>query len=219
MRLRVQCHNTPSSQTPLTAHACRAKYAQRPLRGQPSLELPYRCTYVTILKPPVRGGSRGGCARICFGARPGTCSSRQAGPVRGGRRYRRPLAKGGRMYFLTKCILAFTTLLDHLVHMFNNCQIPFQDALRSSNSRLSSPLPGTAPNFTNAEDRGAVLTIVNGFLLVVMAIFMVIRAYTKPVIIRKLSWDDLTVSISAIGAFALYGFLVWGELAPFYLAY
>ena len=81
------------------------------------------------------------------------------------------------------------------------------------------PPPGTTPNFTNAEDRGAVLTIVNGFLLVVMAIFMVIRAYTKSVIIRKLSWDDLTVSISAFGAFALYGFLVWRKLALFYLAF
>ena len=81
------------------------------------------------------------------------------------------------------------------------------------------PPSGTAPNFTNAEDRGAVFIIVNGFLLVVMAIFMLIRAYKKSVTIRKLSCDDLTVSICAIGAFALYGFLVWGKLALFYLAF
>ena len=123
------------------------------------------------------------------------------------------------MYFLTKCILAFTTLLDHLVHMSQQLPNSFRGGPAILQLPALKPPPGTAPNFTNAEDRGAVLTIVNGFLLVVMAIFMVIRAYTKSVIIRKLSWDDLTVSISAIGAFALYGFLVWGELAPFYLAY
>ena len=81
------------------------------------------------------------------------------------------------------------------------------------------PPPGMAPNFTNAENRGAVLIIVNGILLAVMAIFMVIRVYAKSVIIQKLSWDDLTVSFSAFGAFALYGFLVWGKLAPFCLSY
>lgn len=81
------------------------------------------------------------------------------------------------------------------------------------------PPPGTVPNFTNAENRGAVLIIVNGTLLVVMAMFMVIRVYTKSVIIRKLSWDDLTISFSAFGAFALCGFLVWGELVPFCLPY
>ena len=81
------------------------------------------------------------------------------------------------------------------------------------------PPPGTAPNFTNAENRGAVPIIVNGILLAVMAMFMMIRAYTKSVIIRKLSWDDLTVSFSAFGAFALYGFLVWGKFTPFCLFY
>ena len=81
------------------------------------------------------------------------------------------------------------------------------------------PPPGTAPSFTNAENRGAVLIIVNGILLAVMAMFLVIKVYTKSVIIRKLSWDDLIVSFSAFGAFALYGFLVWGKLALFCLSY
>lgn len=121
--------------------------------------------------------------------------------------------------FLGKRIVADTTVLDHLVHMS-------QPLLNSTPGDLTvlqvpalEPPPGTVPNFTNAENRGAVLIIINGILLAVMAIFMVIRVYTKSVIIRKLSWDNLTISFSAFRAVTLYAFLVLGKMAPFCLFY
>lgn len=107
---------------------------------------------------------------------------------------------------MTNCIVSVTSRLDRLIHMSQS--LPVSSLGEPAVSRLPglTPPPGTTPDFTDAESRGSVLIIVNGILLVVMAIFMVIRAYTKLVIIRKLSWDDLTVSLSALGAFALYGF-------------
>ena len=40
-------------------------------------------------------------------------------------------------------------------------------------------------------------------------VFVAIRVYTKLAIIRKVSWDDLTISFSALGAIALYVLFLW----------
>lgn len=81
-----------------------------------------------------------------------------------------------------------------------------------------TPPPGIYPNFTNPKSRGPVLVITNGMLLAFMAIFIAIRAYTKLAIVRKVSWDDLTVSLSALGAVALYVLYVWRKSFPFHVA-
>lgn len=40
-------------------------------------------------------------------------------------------------------------------------------------------------------------------------VFLAIRVYTKLAIIRKVSWDDLTISFSALGAITLYVLFLW----------
>ena len=55
------------------------------------------------------------------------------------------------------------------------------------------------------------LIIVNGILLALMMIFIAIRFYTKLAVIRKVSWDDLTASLSALGPITLYVLFVWGK--------
>ena len=75
------------------------------------------------------------------------------------------------------------------------------------------PPPGVTPNFAHPEDRGPVLVFVGGILSALMLIFIGVRAYTKLVIVRRVSWDDLTISFSAFSAFGLYIMFVWGMLA------
>ena len=66
------------------------------------------------------------------------------------------------------------------------------------------PPPGVTPDFMHPRNRGPVLIIVNGILLALMMILIATRFYTKLAIIRKVSWDDLTASLSALGAITLY---------------
>ena len=77
-----------------------------------------------------------------------------------------------------------------------------------------TPPPGVIPNFAHPMDRGPVLTIVNGILLALMMIFIALRVYTKLAIVRKISWDDLTVSLSALGSIFLYILFVWRTTLP-----
>ena len=72
-----------------------------------------------------------------------------------------------------------------------------------------TPPPGITANFTNSRNRGPVLIIVNGILLGLMTVFIAIRFYTKLAIVRKVSWDDLTISFSVLGAITLYILFVW----------
>lgn len=72
-----------------------------------------------------------------------------------------------------------------------------------------TPPPGTTPNFTHPTDRGPVLIVVNGILLALMMVFIAIRSYTKLAIVRKVSWDDLSVCLSALGGITLYLLFVW----------
>lgn len=72
-----------------------------------------------------------------------------------------------------------------------------------------SPPQGIIPNFAHPDNRGAILVIVNGVLLVLMAPFVAIRAYTKIAIVRKASWDDLTIALAFLGVLALYVLYSW----------
>ena len=75
-------------------------------------------------------------------------------------------------------------------------------------SGLTAP-PGVIPDFAHPRNREPVFIIVNGILLALMMIFIAIRFYTKLAIIRKVSWDDLTASLSALGAITLYVLFFW----------
>ena len=74
------------------------------------------------------------------------------------------------------------------------------------------PPPGVIPNYAHPENRGPALVAVGGVMLVLMMGFLMNRLYTKARIVRKFSWDDLTVSLSALGAIALYIMCCWGKL-------
>ena len=67
-----------------------------------------------------------------------------------------------------------------------------------------TPPPGVESNFQNPEDKGPTLVIVGGILLALVVISLLNRAYTKLCIIQKVSWDDLTISLSAVGAIIWY---------------
>ena len=77
-----------------------------------------------------------------------------------------------------------------------------------------APPAGVVPNFTNPESKGPIFVIVGTILLVLMVVFLSNRIYTKSFIVRKLSWDDLAVSLSALGAVALYVMCIWGIISP-----
>ena len=75
------------------------------------------------------------------------------------------------------------------------------------------PPPGVIPDFTNPESNGESLIITGAILLTFVIVAVASRAYTKLCIIQKMSWDDLTLYLSAIGAIASYGVCVWGNIA------
>ena len=66
------------------------------------------------------------------------------------------------------------------------------------------PPPGVILNFTNPKNQGPKLIVVGAILLTLVVIALVNRAYTKLYIVRKTSWDDLTICLSAIGAIVSY---------------
>ena len=76
------------------------------------------------------------------------------------------------------------------------------------------PPPGVVSDFIHPENKGQVLVAVNGVLSALMLIFIVVRAYTKVVLTKKLSWDDLTILIASISAFALYVLFAIGMFRP-----
>ena len=101
--------------------------------------------------------------------------------------------------------------LDHSFHMSLPISSSDQEDPAVSNLPGLTPPPGFTPDFTHPRNREPVLIIVNGILLALMMIFIAIRFYTKLAVIRKVSWDDLTASLSALGAITLYVPFVWGK--------
>ena len=81
----------------------------------------------------------------------------------------------------------------------------------------STPPPGIIPNFENPENRGPLLVKVGAVLVGLMMVFVMNRVYTKVWIARQVMWDDLTVSLSTVGAILSYILLVWGKKPAVYL--
>lgn len=74
------------------------------------------------------------------------------------------------------------------------------------------PPPGISPDFLNPENQGPILVAVGGLMISFMIPLLINRIYTKTCIVRKFAWDDLTVSLSALGAIALYTICCCGRL-------
>ena len=75
---------------------------------------------------------------------------------------------------------------------------------------LPPPL-GLVPNFTNPENQDSRLIVVGATLLTLVVIALMNRAYTKLFIIRKTSWGDLAISVSAVGAIVSYFLCMLGK--------
>ncbi|MCJ1401458.1 hypothetical protein MMC11_004671 [Xylographa trunciseda] len=73
-----------------------------------------------------------------------------------------------------------------------------------------TPPPGVESNFVNPQNQSLSFLLVTSFLFGVMAVFFVNRIYTKALIVRKYSWDDLTIVIAFISAIAYYVASIWG---------
>ena len=76
-----------------------------------------------------------------------------------------------------------------------------------------APPPSVIPDFASPENKGPRLIIAGAILLAFVVLALANRAYTKLCIVRKTSWDDLTVSLSAVGAIASYAACVFGNFS------
>ena len=76
-----------------------------------------------------------------------------------------------------------------------------------------APPPGVIPNFTNPKNIGPRLAIFGAILLTFVIIALANRAYTKLCIVRKVSLDDFTISLAALGAITYHGLCVFGNQA------
>lgn len=79
-----------------------------------------------------------------------------------------------------------------------------------SNSPATQPPAGVESNFSNPRNQSQLLLVVTSFLLGIMGIFFLIRVYTKSFMVRKYSWDDLTMIFAVLGSAAFYAASVWG---------
>ena len=59
-----------------------------------------------------------------------------------------------------------------------------------ANEPALAPPPGVVPNFVNPYNQGPILLVIGSILIVLMAVLVSVRAYTKIYIQRKLAWDD-----------------------------
>ena len=74
---------------------------------------------------------------------------------------------------------------------------------------LAPPI-GVKPNFANSESDGYIVIVVGSIFLVLMIFFMSIRAYSKIVIAKAATRDDLTCSIGGLLTIAYFSISVVG---------
>ncbi|MCJ1392999.1 hypothetical protein MMC18_005871 [Xylographa bjoerkii] len=79
-----------------------------------------------------------------------------------------------------------------------------------SNVSALAPPPGVESNFVNPQNQSLSFLLVTSILFGVMAIFFVNRICTKALIIRKYTWDDLTIVLAFISSIAYYVVSIWG---------
>ena len=52
------------------------------------------------------------------------------------------------------------------------------------------PPPGVKPNFTNPESRAPDVLLTTGIITALMLIFVLLRLYTKAVVLKSFGWED-----------------------------
>lgn len=65
----------------------------------------------------------------------------------------------------------------------------------------------------NPEEKWSTLVIVGAILLAFLLIALANRVYTKLCIVQKVSWDDLTIALLAVGAIVWYTVCAWCKTA------
>ncbi|MCJ1382008.1 hypothetical protein MMC17_005120 [Xylographa soralifera] len=73
-----------------------------------------------------------------------------------------------------------------------------------------APPPGIESNFVNPQNQSLSFLLVTSTLFGVMTIFFINRIYTKVLIIRKYTWDDLTIIIAFTSSIAYFVVSIWG---------
>ncbi|MCJ1285460.1 hypothetical protein MMC26_004800 [Xylographa opegraphella] len=73
-----------------------------------------------------------------------------------------------------------------------------------------APPPGVESQFVDPQNQTLSFLLVTSILFGVMTIFFVNRIYTKAFIIRKYTWDDLTIIIAFTSSIAYYVVCIWG---------
>ncbi|MCJ1421743.1 hypothetical protein MMC32_008109 [Xylographa parallela] len=73
-----------------------------------------------------------------------------------------------------------------------------------------APPPGIESQFVNPQNQSLSFLLVTSILFGVMTIFFLNRTYTKAFIIRRYTWDDLTITVAFISSVAYYVVSIWG---------
>lgn len=79
-----------------------------------------------------------------------------------------------------------------------------------SNYSVIQPPAGISSDFLNPKTQNQPLLGVTSLLLGIMGIFFLNRVYTKSFIVRKYSWDDLTLTFGVVGSITYYVAFIWG---------
>ncbi|MCJ1475064.1 hypothetical protein MMC13_003724 [Lambiella insularis] len=79
-----------------------------------------------------------------------------------------------------------------------------------SNVSALSPPAGVKSNFVDPENQSLSFFIVTSILLGIMVVFFTNRVCTKMIIIRKFSWDDITIVLAFMSSLAYYVASIWG---------
>ncbi|KAK0516328.1 hypothetical protein JMJ35_000931 [Cladonia borealis] len=85
-----------------------------------------------------------------------------------------------------------------------------QESYALSNTPTIQPPPGVEPNFVNPANHGQALIAVASLFLGLTSIFALARAYVKTCIVRKYSWDDLSLFIGFVGTVSFFVTCFWG---------
>ncbi len=75
---------------------------------------------------------------------------------------------------------------------------------------IGSPPPGEVTDFSNPPLDSRPMIILGGLLLALATLFITNRAYFKFRILRRRSWDDLTLALGYVGGIFFYRTCLWG---------
>ncbi|KAM0802497.1 hypothetical protein BDR22DRAFT_102870 [Usnea florida] len=79
-----------------------------------------------------------------------------------------------------------------------------------SSTPIQPPPKGVQSNFGDAENNNKPMFGVSSLFLAITIGFFINRIYTKSYIVRRLSWDDLTITFAFLGSIIIFVACIWG---------